>query len=186
MIKKIAIIAAILFAFAHGASAQRWSVSTNLVDWATIGTINLEGSASLAQRVSVQAGFKYNPWTFRADDPDKQFQLRQKTYYAGVRWWPWHVFSGWWMSAYGQYREYNRGGLLSRETEEGDAFGGGVSGGYALMLSESLNVEFGVGLWGGVKDYTRYSCPRCGKILDEGRKAFVEPDDIRISFVFIF
>ena len=70
------------------ASAQRFSVGTNAVDWFTFGTMNLEASVAVSQKVSLHVGTELNPWTFRAGDPQRQLQVRQNSYWGGARWWP--------------------------------------------------------------------------------------------------
>ena len=168
------------------ATAQQWSVGTNAVDWLNFGTLNVEASAAVAQHISVNASARYNPWTFNANDQATQLQNREQTYRLGMRWWPWHIYSGWWIGTAAQYQEYNRGGILSRETEEGDAFGLSLSAGYTLMIHRFVNLEFGAGLWGGQKAYTTFACPSCGRIMDSGRKWFMMPNDLLVSVVFIF
>lgn len=176
-----------LFCFSqHEASAQRWSVGTNVVDYLNLGTINLEGSVAVAQHVSFNVGARVNPWTFNYADEERQFQNRKQCYYAGMRFWPWHIYSGWWAGLQGQYQEYNRGGVFKQKTEEGDAYGVGFSVGYTLMIHKWFNVEFGAGAWAGSTKYTTYACPYCGKILDQGNKFFFWPNDVMISLVYIF
>ena len=142
------------------AGAQRFSVGTNAVDWLTFGTINAEASVAVAQHFSLHAGTELNPWTFRSGNPEKQLQVRQNSYWGGVRWWPWHVYSGWWAGADFRYSVYNAGGVIKRITEEGDA-------------------------WGGYTQYRQYSCPVCGPVLEEGEKFFFLPD-ARIALQLIF
>ena len=105
--------------------AQTMSVSTNVLDYACLGTLNADVSYSLSRRWSVTAGARYNPFTFRKGDPDRQFQMRQQSYCIGARLWPWHTWSGWWFAGKLRYQEYNFGGIRSPETREGDRFGGG-------------------------------------------------------------
>ncbi len=105
---------------------------------------------------------------------------------AGIRWWPWHIYSGWWLGARGQWMEYNRGGIFSRSTEEGEAVGAGLSAGYTRMLHRNWNIEFGLGVWGGTTRYTTYACPSCGTVTDGGKKAFILPDDLMVSLIYIF
>ena len=166
-------------------SAQRFSVGTNAVDWMTLGTVNAEASVAASQHVSVHAGAELNPWTFRSGEKDRQFQIRQNSYWGGVRWWPWHVYSGWWAGGDLRYTVYNEGGIIRRETEEGNAAGAGVYGGYSVMLSEWWNLDLGLGILGGWKRYTRYACPLCGVVTGSGDAAFVMPD-ARIAIQLIF
>ncbi len=174
----------IAFIFTFPLSAQQWAMSTNLAGWAGFGTMNVEAAYSPAQHWTVDAGVKYNPFTFGKDD--SQFQQRQQTWWAGARWWPWHSYAGWWVSAKLQYQEYNVGGLVSDKTEEGDKVGLGATAGYTYMLGPHLNLEFGLGLWSGWKWYTVYACPKCGMTVDGGKKAFVLPNDFMISISYIF
>ena len=166
-------------------AAQRFSVGTNAVDWLSLGTLNLEASAAVSQRYSIHVGAELNPWTFAAGNPEKKLQMRQNTYWGGLRLWPWHVYSGWWMGADLRYTVYNGGGILKRETEEGDAYGMGLWGGYSIMLNELWNLDLGLGFWGGYKKYTRYACPLCGVVTDQGERAFILPD-ARIAIQLIF
>ena len=168
------------------ASAQDWSVATNLVDYVSLGTINAEASVAAGRHISVNASARVNPWTFHKGDPGKQMQNRHQTYSIGVRYWPWHIYSGWWLSGMVQYQEYNRGGIISQKTEEGDAFGLSVAGGYSLMVHEHLNLDFGLGIWAGQKTYITYACPSCGRITDKGSKWFVMPNELRVALQYIF
>lgn len=181
---RILLVAALML-ISYGASAQRFSVGTNFVDWLTFGTINAEASVAVSQHYSIHVGTELNPWTWNAGNQETQLQVRQNSYWGGVRWWPWHVYSGWWAGADARYTVYNGGGVIKREAEEGDAYGAGLYGGYSIMLNEWLNLDLGVGVWGGYKRYTVYACPLCGVRLDEGGKAFIVPD-ARIALQFVF
>ena len=167
------------------AYSNRFGLSANLLDYARLGTMNMDFSYAVSKHWSLVAGARYNPFTFR-QGMDDQFQYRQQSYFLGARFWPWHIWSGWWFAGKIRYQEYNKGGLLSPETEEGDRFGTGLYAGYTHMLTPSLNLEFGVGLWGGVALYDRYSCPSCGLTTDSGTKYFLLPDDFMISLVYVF
>ncbi len=184
--KKIITVLALVFAFSLGADAQKWSVGTNLIDYINFGTFNVEGSASVSRYMTVNASIRYNPWNFRTYEKETQMQNRVQQYALGVRVWPWHIYSGWWFGARAQYQEYNRGGIRSYRTEEGDAFGAGLSFGYTHMLNRHLNLEFGAGVWAGVKSYAFFEYPRYGKLLDRGTGMFVMPNDLLVSLVWIF
>ena len=166
--------------------AQKFSVSTNVLDYACLGTMNAEFSYAFSRHWSFVASARYNPFTFRRDEPERQFQLRQQSYAAGVRLWPWHIWSGWWFPSKVRWQEYNSGGIVSRRTTEGDRVGAGLYAGYSHMLAPHLNIEFGLGLWSGADFYHTYSCQTCGLTVDQGRRFFVLPDDIVISFAYVF
>ena len=167
-------------------SGQRLAVSTNIMGYAALGTLNAGLSYSVSQHWSVQAGLEYNPWTFRKNAPGKQFQSRKKGLSAGMRYWYWHSNSGWWTEGKLKYQEYNAGGLIRRRTEEGDRFGFVMAAGYTYMLHPRINLEFGFGVCGGIKKYTVYSCPSCGVIERYGKKAFFIPDDLIATVSYVF
>lgn len=183
--KKIYLILLLLVAVLQAASAQQWSVGTNLLEYANMGTLNIEASAAVARHLTVNASAQFNPWTFNKGAEDQK-QNRSQSYAAGIRWWPWYVYSGWWVSLKGRYEEYNRGGWKNPSTEEGDAWGGSLGVGYTLMIKDYLNLEFGAGVWGGRKTYTRYACPACGRITDHGKAWFIMPSELMASIVFVF
>lgn len=169
-----------------GLSANRFGLSTNLLDYARLGTLNADASFAASRHLSLTAGVRYNPFTFNENNPQEQFQYRQQSYAVGARWWLWHTWSGWWFAGKARYQEYNVGGLGHQETEEGDRVGAGLYAGYTHMLTPHLNMEFGLGFWGGKAWYTKYSCPSCGEMLEAGQKYFMRPDDVMISIVYVF
>ena len=183
--KKIAITIISLFVLSVSAFAQRFSVGTNAVDLLSLGTLEAEASVAVSQHWSFHVGAELNPWTWNAGDQKTQLQSRQNSYWGVARYWPWLVYSGWWWGADARYSVYNVGGIIKRDTQEGDAYGVGAYGGYSIMLSTYWNLDLGVGLWGGWTNYTRYACPVCGTRVEEGTKPFILPD-ARIAIQLIF
>lgn len=182
----ILLAAAALFVLPQYSQARRFSLSTNIMDYLNLCTLNMEASYGVAQHWSVNAGVRYNPFTYRIPGKESQMQSRRQSYELGVRMWPWHVYSGWWVAAKAKYQEYNIGGLFSDRTEEGDGYGLGFSAGYSYMLLPSLNLEFGLGFWTGVKKYAVYDCPSCGLTTESGTKGFILPNEILLSLVYVF
>ena len=166
--------------------AQELALSTNVVDYAMLGTLNLEASVGLARHWTLNAGARYNPFSFAKDGGTEQMQLRQRSVSFGMRFWPWHIHSGWWLSAKLQAQEYNEGGLRSPQTEEGERYGGGLAAGYTYMLHKHFNLEFGAGLWAGRNRFTSYACPVCGKVTGGGERTFVRPNELLLSLIYIF
>ena len=175
---------AALFISVSGLHAQNFSLSTNMLDYADFATLNLEASYGVARHWTINAQVKYNPFSFGRDEDE--IRRRQRSASAGARYWPWHVFSGWWLSADLKYQEYNVGGLVSVETSEGDRFGVSIGGGYTYMISPHLNLDFGVGVWSGYDSYKVYSCQTCGRIIDRGNKFFVLQSEIILALSYIF
>lgn len=165
--------------------AQRISISTNLADYANFATFNIEGAYALNQHWSVFAKGAYNPFTFNKGTAG-QIQHRLFSISAGSRYWFWHFNSGWFAGAKLQYSIYNYGGLVSRRTEEGMGYSVGLFGGYAIMLTPNLNLELGIGLLGGIKDYVRYKCQNCGEIVSKGVTPYIFPDNFIVQLVYMF
>ncbi|MBR5018481.1 MAG: DUF3575 domain-containing protein [Bacteroidales bacterium] len=177
-------------------SAQEFSLSTNLLDWANLGTANLQAGVACSRHLSLHAGARYNNWNFGSVEKGNPFQNRARTASLGLRWWPWNVSSSWWFGAKAQVEEYNRGGLFRKmKTEEGIAVGAGAGFGYSWLVSDHWNLDLGLGFWAGRARYTLYRCPRCGRILSDvdGRpvrdawKWFILPsNDVQVSLTYIF
>ncbi len=193
--KKIVFLLVFMLFCAVAAMAQNWAVAVNTADMLDLGTMSVEGSVAVSQHWSINAGAKVNPWTFAKHDtwnglfsePDPdQKQDRKQAYSIGARWWPWNVYSGWWVGGKAQYQEYNHGGIITKTAEEGDAFGAALSGGYSLMLKEHWNLDFGLGVWGGWTKYRKYEFPENGKLIEQGNKWFILPNEVILSIVYIF
>jgi hypothetical protein len=164
--------------------AQNYSLTTNVLDYIDFGTLNLEASCGIARQWTLSAGVKYNPFSWgegRTEKADKQRSLE-----AGARFWPWHIYSGWWLAAKAQYQEYNIGGFVSPETREGDRVGGALSTGYTYMLGPHFNIEAGTGIWAGRDWYKRYSCPTCGRTIDQGKRTFVMLNEVLLGLSYVF
>ena len=181
--KKFYFVLCALFV-ALGANAQTLSISTNIADYMAGGTLNMEASWGFARHWSVSAGGKYNPFAY--GDAERGFQLKQRSFSAGARWWPWHIYSGWWMGARLRYQEFSEGGIWDGRTAEGDRYGGALTAGYSRMLGKHFNLDFGVGLWAGYSVYDVYACRTCGRRLESGRKAFLLPEEVLIGINYIF
>lgn len=166
------------------ASAQNFALATNVLDYVNLGTLNLEASYGIARQWTLNAGVKYNPFTYEKSGTG--FADRQRSLDAGARFWPWHIYSGWWLSGKLKWQEYSKGGFSSRQFTEGDRLGGALAAGYTFMLNTHLNLDIGCGLWGGFDKYTAYECQKCGRVLDGGEKLFVLPNDILLTISYIF
>lgn len=178
-------LSAALLLLSPGAFAQKFSVSTNLVDYTDFATLNIQGSWSFSRHWTLNADIKYNPFSYNTRSGSK-LNAKQRLVSLGSRYWPWHVYSGWWFSGKVQIQEYNRGGIKSARTEEGDRYGAGISAGYSYMLRPNLNLDIGAGVWGGYNVYKVYSCPVCGLTEKNGRGYFILPTDLMISLAYVF
>lgn len=167
------------------AEAQNVAVGTNLADYASLGTLNVSADYGVARHWTIVANARYNPFSFENSEA-LEVRARQRAGAVGVRFWPWHIYSGWWMAGKIQYQEYSRTGIRSTSSEEGDRAGGSLSAGYSYMISPHWNLNIGVGVWSGYDRYTVYECARCGRKVDSGTKTFLLPNDILMSFSYVF
>lgn len=186
MNRKVLAVLLVLASSCGYAHAQKFQINTNAVLWMSMATINFQADYAVQQHWTVGLGAKYNPFEFPKDGGDSQMQYKQRSMSVFARWWPWHVYSGWWVCPRIQVQEYNMGGIISASTEEGMKYGGGVSAGYTYMVNPHLNVEFGMGFWGGLKNYVVYSCPKCGIRVKEGSGGFILPNDLMIGVSYVF
>lgn len=185
-VKLVILISTFFLSISQISNAQKIALSTNLVDWANFGTANLEAGMSVSQHFSFMLGGHYNPWSFQTNSNILTYN-QQSTLYAGAKYWPWYVYSGWWIGAKVQYSAINRTGIWRPALESNKSIGAGFSFGYTIMLHKNLNLEFGVGLWGGRHlDYTIYECPKCMRVRETGARGFVAPDDVSVSLMYVF
>ena len=141
MLKRInigVIIALLLYMVPLGAYGQKGLVSTNALSWAALGTINAEVAYSVDRHYTIHAGGVANPWEFNTST---SVRLLNKQYggFLGVRYWPWNVYSEWWVGAKAQYKQFQHVGVLLSEYIEGKALGVGIQGGYSYMISNHFN-----------------------------------------------
>lgn len=175
MRKILLLIVPALFLCVQNACAQKWSIGTNSVLWADGGSANAEMHYSVARHWSLNAGATYNNWDHK-----------QRSFSAGARWWPWNVYSGWWMGAGAQYKEFSEVDSQSDYSREGDDYGARFNAGYTLMLKKQWNLELGLGMRAGYRSYTVYDCPRCGRVVEQGEKVFLIPDMANLSVIYVF
>lgn len=185
--RKILPIAILILVIIQPANAQRISVGTNLLQWANLGTINAEFSYAPARHITITASARFNNWQFDTKQEHLILQNKQKTASLGFRYWPWYVYSGWWFGIKGQYKDFATSGIWRPALNTGSSVGAGISAGYTFLLHERLNLDFGIGAWGGrMLKHTLYECPVCLDIRETGPKWFAGIDEISISIIYIF
>lgn len=168
------------------AKAQRVSLGTDLLQLVNFGTVNINAGVSVARRVSLDFGARYNPWDFH-DKQDVLIRNQQTTGWVGVKYWPWYVFSGWWVEGKMQYSDISRTGVWRPALEDSQRVGLGASFGYTIMLTENLNLDIGAGFWGGRSlKHTLYECPVCMDVRETGPCYFVDLDAVNLSLIYIF
>lgn len=182
--KKIYILLVVLGALLPGTSSlgQNMYVSTNLLDYVNIGTINAEFGLSPKPKWSFYSRVRYNPFTLKLD---RQMQNRVASVALGSKYWLWYTNTGWFVNSHMSFSLYNTGGIWNSRAYEGEAISVSAGGGYSLMLNKRLNLDFGIGLQAGYTSYTEYECPKCGKVADKDKKIFVAPSNLLVQLSLI-
>lgn len=147
------------------------AISTNLVSWIDLATVNMSLEYAFSRHWSTDINMEYNAWSFKGGS----LCDKKKSVTFGVRYWPWHSYSGAWVRPFLGAESLNAKGLpVKFLNSTSDRFGAGFSAGYSLMVSRHMNIDFGVGFWGGARhDYRG------------GWGGFIAPKDIRISLMFV-
>ena len=158
--------------------AQNMHLATNLLDYANFGTINAEFGLSPYPKWSFYIKGRYNPFTFQING---QKQNRVASCAVGSKYWFWYSNSGWFLNSNIVYSIYNTGGIIDEYAYEGDSYGITAGGGYALMLNKKWNLDFGVGVQGGFANYTKYACPKCGKVELKRKRFYVVPGALMVQ-----
>lgn len=190
--KKIITTLAVVLAFSGVANAQKFSVSTNAVDYMNLLTINADAQISLSRHFSLEGQIRYNPWVFNQNNLSKQIQNRKQSYQIGFRFWPWATFSEWWIKIGGQYQNYCHGGFnnyfqgASPYIREGHASGVAFGAGYSLMITKFFNLDFGIEGWGGVDWFEDVTSDKKDVKFREGSQGFLLPNNVYISATFVF
>ncbi len=169
-------------------SRSQFYLSTNLFDWVDFATINLDFGMPVAQRWSLVAGAKFNPWTFKPTKGDyTEVYNHQMSFSLGARFWPWYVNSGWWACAKVQYTDYAITGVWRPALDTGKGVGLSLSVGYCLMINKHINLDFGGGFWAGrMFKHTVYQSIRRMEVREDGPMNFIAINDITIGIQYLF
>lgn len=180
--KKVFTVMAVAVSIASASSlyGQNMYISSNLLNYLNLGTINAEFGLSPAPKWTIYLRARYNPFTFNFG---KQIQNRVAGAGAGARYWFWYSNSGWFIDSGITLSRYNTGGIIDRYAYEGDAAGAGIGAGYALMLGKRWNLNLGLGVQGGYTSYIKYGCPKCGKVEGRFEKFYVAPYNVMVQLL---
>lgn len=170
-----------------GAFAQNWEVELNTLSLVDLCTISPEVGVSVSAHFSIHVGGKLNFWTFNDKKQSMQIKDQHKIGYVGFRYWPWYVYSGWWISTKVEYLDYLQTGIWRPAVEKGRGVGLGLGVGYTQMISEHFNLDFGIGGIGGyLFQYSLNNSQTREAIRKEGPRPFIYPDTILLGVMYVF
>lgn len=169
--KRILIILIIAKAFMGlGASAQDWSLKTNLLSDAT-ANIGLGIEKGLAPKWTMDIAGSFNAWNITETKKWKHWMVQ-----PGVRYWLCDRYAGHFFGAHLIGGQYNIGGVdfglnflgtdfgkLRDRRYQGWMAGVGVSYGYAFVLNKHWNIEPEIGFGYVYSRYDEFRCTGCGK-----------------------
>lgn len=187
LIKKIIVLLSALVLLNQASFAQNLSINSNVLEWANLGTANVEMNYSVSKHFTLTVGGLYNNWSFNTENTRLLVQNKQQTVNAGIRYWPQMVYSGMWLAVKGQYKQKSTSGIWRPALEVGSALGGALHAGYCIKVYKRLHLDVGAGFWAGrFLRYTLYECPVCLDIRESGSKNFIDIDNITLSLAFVF
>lgn len=168
-------------------SPLEFTIRTNLI-WDGVAEPNLGMDFLVGEHVSVGFSAGLKPWPrWLAWDWDVTNDTRRWRNFAVVpqfRWWPNHVFDGWFIGADFVYTHYNVSNLqfpfglypnVRDSRLQGSFWGAGVAVGHSWWLGEHWRIELEAGVAAGLAAYSRYECAHCGTRLADERQVAVVP-----------
>lgn len=163
-----------------------WALSTNLLGYADLLTLNLEFQYAVGRHWSLDMAGKSNGLVLKKNT-EGQIMDRKSVASIGAKYWPWYVFSGWWFSGFMRTENFSQSNLTkTMGFRSGDSYGAGVSAGYALILTKWFNLDFSLGAWGGYRTTATYEFPDLQNGTGKTSKAFIDIADICVSAMFVF
>lgn len=158
--------------------AQYYSVKTNLLEIAALGTINADVSMMVAPKWTVNIDLSYNPWTYSNNTKLKHFKFE-----PGARYWFWQTYTGGFVSMYGVGTRFN-GGFNKRY--DGYGFGVGATYGYAWAIAKRWNIEAEIGIGLLWNRHSVNECKTCGNEITP-TKSYLSPlPKAGLSIVYLF
>lgn len=160
------------------ADYEKFSIRTNLLYWA-VATPNLGIEYKLAENFGILVNGLWSHWIWSSEDNHHRTWMvsPEVRYYIGAN-------KNWFIGIEGHIAEFN---FKFRDTGyQGDAIGGGLTGGYKLKLSRVFDLDFSLGLGYTQLKYDTYYRSREVMVLKEGglKKDFFGPTQLGVSLIF--
>lgn len=170
--------------------SQQFAIKSNLLYDATT-TINIGVEFALADQWTLDISANYNPWSFLQKEsvidgvtiPEHEAKIKHWMLQPELRRWICEEFDGHYFGLYGQYGQFNIGGLTflpdgfadgftdSNGTHHNDGaqykrfqgwmIGAGLSYGYHWILSNRFSLEFSIGLGYAHMSYDKFGIQIC-------------------------
>lgn len=160
------------------ASAQSFSLKTNLLYWGTL-TPNLSGEIALNSRYSLDLQAAYRPW-----GGIKAFDMRFWLAQPELRYWFCETFEGHFMGLHLHGAQYD--GAIHDRHYDGYLAGGGFTYGYQWILSPHWNLEAAIGVGYARLWYDQRPDLPCKKCSQSKHKDYLGPTKVAVSLCYFF
>jgi len=184
MTRKIVITLILFVCAASAVHAQKVSVKTNALYWATYGTPNLAFEFGLGPKLSLDVAGGYNWFAFKDDKKLKHFLVQPE-----LRYWFCERYAGTFLGfhLHGGIFNSNRIGpftTLKNNRYEGHFYGAGIAIGHQWILSNRWALEAELGLGYARVDYDKFGCDKCAPLIKSGHYNYFGPTRTSVSFVY--
>lgn len=177
-LRYIACISALwIVLYQRNCAAQNYSLGVNIASMA-VGSINIELSKAVSQKVTIHLPLSWNPVTFSNNKKLKHIMIQ-----PGIRWWKWHNYSGYFGGVSVTAVQFNAG--INHLRYYGSTAGLTLSIGYAKMISKRWNIEAEVGIYSGWVSYNKYRRELCGDYEGTWRGIKLYPSKITLALIYI-
>ena len=164
-----------------------FALRTNLL-WDAAAEPNLAFDVRVSDHVTLGFAAGLKPWPrwgfWNWDNSGRNSHWRNFAVVPQARWWPEHVWDGWFVGTDFIYTHYNVGavrfpfGMYPQVCDfrlQGSFWGGGIFFGHSWWIADNWRIEAEAGLAAGLAAYDRYDCPHCGTRLGREHKAALVP-----------
>lgn len=159
--------------------AQFYSVKTNVLEVAAMGTLNADVSMMIHPRWTVNVDIACNPWTYGDNLKMKHWLVE-----PGARYWFWQTYTGSFLSMYGIGTRFNVG--MTDKRYDGYGLGVGATYGYAWAIAKRWNVEAEAGAGLMWSNFSINECRRCGETLTPNKNYLKAVPKLGVSMVYLF
>jgi hypothetical protein len=191
---KISIISLLLVFAAGKAKSQVVGIKTNVLYWATGGTINIGAEVSLGKKLTLDLGVTGNPWVFGPRELNRK--IWHWTANGEIRFWQWQKFNRGFLGVHLLGGSFDSGGItlplgaftvLRNHRLEGGMAGLGVSYGWQWYLGPHWNLEATLGVGYMYVVYNKFGCRTCDEMLESNTvKHYFGPTKVGVSFMYLF
>ena len=171
----------------NGISLPTWNIKTNLLADLTLSP-NLGFEFATGDHTSLEIVGQWNPFSFRGGQTKWKHLGAQPEF----RYWLKETFRSHFFGLQATYSFFNIGGLpngpftdyMHNNRFQGDLYGVGISWGHRWNFSRHWGLEVTAAVGYLHKDYERYECRSCGRILDAHKKNYFGPTEIGVNLIF--